>query len=236
MARYTLDVTDEMLVHAFDDSMAYEIVYALGVPFYDVWDYSRWEYMNFTRATHARLLYDFFEGRGAKREANKESALVDDVICSDFLFPVQGGLLDQGCRDSLNRRLIHFSYSRVKVDPNNRAWDDRILGNLLDPVIRFMKHILGREEFVASNSKRCLFRDQARLDEWNEIISILTSGRELVHWSWLDSEGVLRRMCCSGRLLPNGKPQFTRLVRQTTPPDVDQIVRQMRSYTSAFVQ
>lgn len=230
MAKFTLDITDEKVVNVFNDSMAYEILYALGVPLYDIWDYSRWEYINFARATHARLLYDFFEGRKPIREAKKESALVDDVVCSDYLLPVQEGLLDQRSRDSLNRRLLHFSYSRIEVDPNNRSWDDRILENLLDPVVRFMRHILGREEFVTPDSKRFLFRDRARLDEWKEIMGILESGRELVHWSWFDSEGALRKACSSGRLLPDGKPQFTRLVRRPTPPDVDKILQQMRSY------
>src|SRR5208283_5970047 len=56
MAKFTLDITDEKVVNIFNDSMAYEILYTLGVPLYDIWDYSRWEYINFARATHARLL------------------------------------------------------------------------------------------------------------------------------------------------------------------------------------
>jgi hypothetical protein len=231
MAKFTLNITDEMVVNVFNDSMAYEILYALGVPLYDIWDYSRWEYINFARATHARLLYDFFEGRKPIREAKKESALVDDVVCSDYLFPVQEALLDQRSRDSLNQRLLHFSYSRIEVDPNNRSWDDRILGNLLEPIVGFMRHILWREEFLTVDSKRCLFRDRGRLDEWKVIMGILESGRELVHWSWHDSGGDIRRACASGRLLPDRRPQFTRLVGCPTPPDVDKILQQMRSYT-----
>lgn len=92
-----------------------------------------------------------------------------------------------------------------------------------------MKHILEREEFVSPESKRFLFRDRARLDEWKEILGILESGRELVHWSWCDSEGVWRRKCTWGRLLPDGKPQFTRVVRRHTMPDVDQILQNMRT-------
>ena len=210
-----------MVVDVFNDSMAYEILYALGVPLYDRWDYSRWECINFARATHARLLYDFFEERTRTRE---------DVICSDYSFPVQKDLLDQRSRDSLNQRLLHFSYSRLKVDPNNRSWDDRILVNLLDPVVRFMRHILEQKEFMTPDSTRFLFQDQARLDEWKRIMGILESGQELVHWSWLGSDGHLRRRCDSGRVLPNGKPEFTRLTRCRTQPDVVEILEEMRSY------
>jgi hypothetical protein len=39
-----------------------------------------------------------------------------------------------------------------------------------------MKHILAREEFVESGSKRLLFPDRAKLDEWKGIIAILESG------------------------------------------------------------
>lgn len=84
MAKYEFKTDDDMIVKAFNDSMAYEIVHALGVPLYDNWDYSRWEYINFARAAHARILYDFFEARGVSgREAKKEYLLVDDVVCSD---------------------------------------------------------------------------------------------------------------------------------------------------------
>jgi hypothetical protein len=231
-AKHILTVTDEMEVKVFGDSMAYEILYSLGVPLYDLWDYSRWEYTNFTRATHARLLCDFFEGKGVRREAKKEESLWDGVMSSDYGFDLREDLLPKELRESLNRRLIHFSYSRTKVDPRNRAWDDRILGNLLGPVVDFMKHILARKEYVTFDSTLCLFRSEACRDEWRAILEILESGRELVHWSWIDPEHGLHRHISWGRLLPDGKPQFTRTDRISAPPNIDRFLQNMRSYSS----
>ncbi|WP_169972627.1 hypothetical protein [Tautonia rosea] len=206
-------------ISVFADSIKYEILHAFGVPLYFVWDYSQWEYINFTRMAHARLLYDFLETSEEKRDRRGKR----DVVSEDYDFPRKENLLPEQDRSLINTRLFHLSFGRLEYNDDNRAWPSRILENLYEPVVEFMCHI--------RDSQRWVFRNDDDVSQWDELIGIITSGYELVHARWSLSDGTQNFMFAKGRKLPNGKPSLTPWARIESSPEreINLVLEQLRT-------
>jgi len=187
----------------FHNSLWYEIVYTFGVPRHDPTDYCHWEFINFTRMGHARVLYRFFETELSKRYQ-------DDVLAEDFGFPASKIDLPEDDRRRLNKDLFHLTYSRLRHTPQSKPWPNSIISCLHDRCISFMEHIQ-REDQV--------FDDDRQRGAWSELLGALNSGRELLVECPAYSDGTVRYTLHPGAPLPNGKPVLTRLTPRSTSTD-----------------
>src|SRR5262245_55273702 len=109
--------TDVEIREVFYNSMWYEIVYTFGVPYHIPLDYCHWEFINYSRMVHARLLYDFLETKAEGRYQH-------DVLAVDFGYPPQKVILPCADRDRLNKDLVHFSYDRLRHTSESKKWPD----------------------------------------------------------------------------------------------------------------
>lgn len=191
--------TPEQLKAVFENSMQYEIVYTFGVPDNSPFDYCQWEMINFSRLAHARVLYGFFEtSLGDRRN--------DDVLAEDFGFSARKLLNDED-RERLNKDLFHFSYKRLRHNASTKPWPDRIISNLLEPTLDFMRHI--------RDSRRELLAEENIKAGWLRLLECLESGCELQIAAFTLSNH-LAYIFHEGESLPNGKPALTRHVALVT--------------------
>jgi hypothetical protein len=197
MAKMPFTPSAEEAKSAFQNSMFYEIAVTFGVPTHDPTDYSQWELINFTRMAHARLLYDFLEKGNDERHKK-------DVLAVDYGYPSQTIALSDDDRDRLNQDLLHFSYERLRHTPETKRWPSSILGNLLDPVLGFMRYV--REQ------RKDLFDTCVAWDRWRYLIQLFESGRELRIKVVAELNHGLRYDFGLGLALPGGKPILTPII------------------------
>lgn len=170
----------------FRDSLYYEILHTFGVPRYtDTGDIFLWEQVNFSRAAHARVLYDFFRKKRGKQE--------DNVIATDYGFSKTIGM---SLRKRVNTQLMHLSYSRTTFTDTTKEWPSGILADLQSTVIKFMAHIESERPdlFVSPDAKQ----------EWKLLREALQSGCEVLVWPEKEKYTLSK-----GRILPQGKAQFS---------------------------
>ena len=188
------DPTPEVAKRTFQGSMFYEIAFTFGVPFHDASDYAHWEVINFTRVAHARLLYTFLETPKAKRHK-------DDLLAEDFGFAAQPAILSKENRDRMNKDLLHLSCGRTRHAPASKPWPHSILGDLVQPTLRFMKYI---------DSKRPdLFDTKSEAVGWSQLIDNLESGRYLRMKVVADAGNFPVYQFSLGPAMPDGKPRMT---------------------------
>src|SRR5262249_39572589 len=142
---------------------------------------------------HARLLYAFLETPAADRPQ-------DDVISEDYGHPAAPIPLPAADRLRLNKDLLHLTYSRLRHTKATKPWPDSILATLHHPVIGFMRHV---------ETQADLFPDPDHLRFWQNLISLLDSGRQLIIRSTLDTQNRATYQVSLGHRLPNGKPALT---------------------------
>jgi hypothetical protein len=189
----SFEPTPQQIKEVFDNSMMYEILYTFGVPSHHPADYAQWEFINFSRLAHARVLYGFLQ-------TPKSSRYRDDVLAEDFGYPAQPGILLPSDKERLDKDLMHFSYSRLRHTPVTKPWPPTILANLLDPAVAFMRFIRDERQDLFSNAAEAHF--------WSELINALCSGRQLQLWSFTLANA-MTRIFTLGEPLPGGKPAVT---------------------------
>ena len=197
MAKPPFKPSNEEVKAAFQNSMFYEIAFTFGVPAHDPLDYAHWEMINFTRMADARLLYYFFE---KTREGTRDP----DVLAADFGYPAHGIALATEDRDRLNKDLLHFSHERLRHSRETKPWPNSILGNLLDPVLGFMRHI--RE------NRPDLFDSIEERVNWSRLLELIEAGRELRIRVLADVDNRPRYDFHLGLPLPSGKPVLTQFI------------------------
>ncbi len=192
--KHTYSPTPEIAKQTFQGSIFYEIAFTFGVPICRTADYSHWEVINFTRVAHARLLYTFLEKPKAER-------YMDDLLAEDFGYPAQPGILSEDNRQRMNKDLMHLSCSRTRHTPETKPWPHSILGDLLPPILGFMKYI---------DSKRSdLFDTKMEANGWSQLIGHLESGRMLGMEVFADARNFPVYRFALGPPLPRGLPRMT---------------------------
>lgn len=188
--------TEEQLREVFDNSMLYEILFTFGVPSHHPADYAQWEFINYTRLAHARVLYGFLQTPRSKRRD-------DDVLAEDFGFACQPDILLGSDRERLNKDLFHFTYRRLRHTPatQTKPWPPTILANLHEPTLKFMRFI--RDE------RADIFKSPHKSEMWSELIKVMESGRELQLYAF-SLTNALSFVFSMGEELPGGKPALTR--------------------------
>jgi hypothetical protein len=194
MAKPSVVHTAEQLKAVFKNSVQYEILFTFGTPYHHPADYAQWEFINFTRAAHARLLYDFLS-------TPIEERYQDDVLAADYGFPVREGLLPAEDRERFNKDMLHLSIKRLRHTPATKPWPDHLLGNLLEPTLAFMHHI--------RDNRPDIFESPRDEEAWQHVMMCLTTGQELeISAFTLDDQ--ISYLLGIGQRLPDGKPRFTR--------------------------
>jgi hypothetical protein len=194
MARTPFVPTRQQVIDVFNNSLCYEIMFTFGVPVHDPNDYCNWEAINFNRMAHARLLYDFLEQPTADR-------LKDNVLSEDFGYPAAILPLPPGDRRRLNKDLMHLTYDRLRHTPITKPWPDSILATLHNPVVGFMRHV---------ETQTDLFPSADDLRGWRDLITCLTSGKQMIITCDLDAGKRPAYHWRPGSALPSMKAALTK--------------------------
>jgi len=183
-----------------EDSVIYEIKFALGVPEYVANDYCIWESINFTRIAHARVLYDFFT-----QSISDTTEGLDDLVSEDFSFGPMGDLLKDEVK-RINKGLMHISASRAKRSLEEKQWQNDLLILVHKWSVEFIDHILAGKMDTGITIKR---------DDWENLATILKSGHELRmrHLRYLNDNGQEGgiEFLGPGRKLASGYSELTEL-------------------------
>ena len=194
MAKSPFTPEKKQVIDVFNNSLTYEVLFTFGVPVHDPNDYCNWEAINFNRMAHARLLYEFLEQPIARR-------FKDNVLAEDFGYPANGIRLPNDDRQRLNKDLMHLTYDRLRHTRATKPWPDSILANLQDPMVGFMRHVATQSDLFPS-------ADLSRF--WSDLISCLTSGKQMIISCELGPDYRLRYEVRKGAALPSGKAALTK--------------------------
>jgi hypothetical protein len=181
-----------------NDTVFYEILFALGVSEHDASDYCLWEHLNFSRMGHARGLIFFFECPTDRRK------WPDDVVCGDYGFPARSVGLSQEDRTRLNKDLFHLSSFRLRHDATSKPWPSTILNCVHKRSTEFIQFIL---------SSKCPAGIAPTESQWHALLDALQSGHELRIARFFDGTGQDSGWLISpGRRLQSGLSELTPLV------------------------
>jgi hypothetical protein len=134
----------------------YELGQSLIIPSYDMSDIHLSESIFLAILVHVRLLLDFFQG--PRRQ--------DDVVASDFGFPLSRIPLQKEDTIRLDKDILHLTYSRLRHTPETTPWPVGAIVYALRPrVIEFMKHVI-------ENPPRGAVPDE--LTHWNTLYGEFT--------------------------------------------------------------
>jgi hypothetical protein len=194
VAKSLFTPTRQQVIDVFNNSLTYEVLFTFGVPVHDPNDYCNWEAINFNRMAHARLLYDFLEQPIAAR-------FRDNVLAEDFGYPAIPIPLPAADRQRLNKDLMHLTYDRLRHTSATKPWPDSILATLQDPMIGFMRHVATQSDLFPS-------ADLSR--SWRDLISCLTSGKQMIISCKLSPDNRPIYEVRTGATLPSGKAALTK--------------------------
>ena len=175
-----------------NEHLYYEIVHALGVCVYEQRNYFAWELVNYSRIGHARVLIKFFDPDKGDRERD------DDIICTDFGFPIAPFNFDPEDRKRWGKDLFHLSVERLRygANPKKKPWPNIFLNKVHERAKEFTRHILSASSTANFDADR---------NSWEVLLGELESGHEITVDIGLFPSGALMGYAFArGRLLPGG--------------------------------
>src|SRR5713226_2336748 len=109
-----------------------------------------------SRLLHVRGLLDFFEHTSREK---------DNVLASDYGFPVSPLPVTHVYRERLNKDLAHLTYSRTRRTDAERLWPhEHVVHPLLEQCCAFAEHVLSTRSAYATKTA----------EHWKTLLAVIS--------------------------------------------------------------